>query len=147
MTPPGGPTPQLKGCTALTAPGNGSARSHREWLRSLPASQDPCGVPGCKNMRVTDDCCYQHSVGNSDTCTTVPNDGILDWVAIDAAARGLRKVRLTWVEKDIALGMILANGGTLCDAQERLGINIVGARQRNSRRLVAARKIAEALKP
>ena len=129
-------------------PGRGSdaAREHRQWLRSLTVSQDSCGVPGCTNKKITDDCCYKHSVGNSDACTTVPNDGILDWVAIDAAARGLRKVRLTWVEKDIALGTILANGGTLSDAEERLGISIIGTRQRHSRRFAAAVKIAEALK-
>lgn len=122
-----------------------TARAHRRRLRSLEVSSERCDVPGCPDYKITDDCCYRHSIGNSDAGSTVPNDGILDWIAIDAAARGLRQVRLTWVEKDIALGVILANGGTLTDAEERLGIHIAGTRQRYSRRFAAARKIAEAL--
>lgn len=121
------------------------AKARRRWLQTLIPGEESCRVPGCPEGKITDDCCYQHSLSNSDSRSTLPNDGILDWVAIDAAARGLRKVRLTWVEKDIALAMILHGGGTLTDAEERLGISIVGTRQRHSRRIVAATKILEAL--
>lgn len=120
-------------------------KARRRWLQTLIPGDERCHVPGCPEGKITDDCCYQHSLNNSDARTTLPNDGILDWVAIDSAARGLRRVRLTWVEKDIALALILFNGGTLTDAEERLGISIVGLRQRHSRRIVAATKILEAL--
>jgi hypothetical protein len=130
-------------------PGTGStaseaARQLRRQLRRTVPSSIACAVPGCGEGRVTHDCCYRHSLTGPRTAPdTVPNDGIIDWLAIDIAARGLRRVRLTWVEKDIAVGVILASGGGVQQAQDFTGARVTGSN--NGRRLEAALKIAEAL--
>lgn len=124
----------------------------RKALMRREVSTKPCGYPGCPGSALIDeegevtDCCYRHSLGNSDTDNNLPNDGIIDWTAIEVAASGARPVRLSWVEKDIALGRILAAGGTLADGERNLGIKVMGTRQRNSRRVKAAQRIAEVLR-
>jgi hypothetical protein len=120
----------------------------RRALKQREVSTKDCGYPTCSGKALTDeegdatDLCYTHSLGNSDTDNNLPNDGILDWTAIEVAASGARPVRLSWVEKDIALGYILAAGGTLADGERNLGISVMGTRQRNSRRVKAAETIA-----
>jgi len=120
----------------------------RKALRRREVSDRRCGYPACDGKALMDeegfatDCCYRHSLGNSDTDNNIPNDGIIDWTAIEVAYEGSRPVRLTWVEKDIALGYILAAGGTLADGERHLGIKVQGVRQRNSRRVKAAERIA-----
>ena len=82
----------------------------------------PCGVPGCLAPREEHDCCDEHSrpdYGNSPVFS--PNDGIIDEVAIDVVARGIRQVPLTWVEAEIAAGTMLARGLTITETMERLG--------------------------
>jgi hypothetical protein len=116
----------------------------RRYLRSLTPSGDPCGVPGCGDGRVLEDCCCRHSfTGQGNPANDVPNDGIIDWFAIDVAVRGLRRVRLSWVEKDIAVGTMLAQGDGVQAIQDRLGVRVSG--EVGGRRLVAAQEIAEAL--
>jgi hypothetical protein len=113
-------------------------------------SDKRCEYPGCEAFALTDeegfpvDCCYRHSLGNGFD-NTLPNDGIIDWTAIKIAISGSRPVRLTWVEKDIALGMILASDGTLADGERLLGVCVAASRYHRSRRVRAARRIAEAL--
>jgi hypothetical protein len=96
-------------------------------LARRPISDKPCEVPACEGAALVDedddetDCCYGHSLQSSDTENTLPNDGIIDWTAIEVAVQGTRPVSLTWVEKDIAIAMILARGGTITQACERVG--------------------------
>lgn len=123
----------------------------RKALRQREVSDKDCGYPTCGGKALIDeegdatDCCYRHSLGNSDTDNNLPNDGIIDQTAIEVGVKGLRPVKLTWVEKDIALGRILAAGGTLADGERNLGIQVQGSRQRNSRRVKNALRIAEYL--
>lgn len=128
-------------------PGNES----RKAVQRRKTSDKHCSVPGCKGRALIDeegdvtDCCYYHSLGNSDAENSLPNDGFIDWTAIEVASTGARRVRLTWVEKDIAFGRILASGGTFADAERNLGVCVQGARQHLSRRVKAAQAIAKAL--
>ena len=131
-------------------PGTGStavidtARRLRRRLRAIVPSSTPCAVPGCMAGRVQHDSCLFHSLtGQGHPAGEVPNDGIIDWIAIDVAVRGLRDVRLTWVEKDIATGVMLYKGVGVQAIQDRLGVRIVG--YADSRRYQAAEKIAAAL--
>lgn len=52
----------------------------------------------------------------------LPDDGIIDLVAVDIAARGQRIVRLTARERRLAADRILAAGGDLRTVAERLGV-------------------------
>jgi hypothetical protein len=59
------------------------------------------------------------------TCTRgdawlLPDDGIIDQVAVEIAARGERRVRLTAPERRAAAEVIVARGGTVSDIAERL---------------------------
>lgn len=81
---------------------------------------DTCGVPGCTADRTTEDCCHAHGL-NKGGRPTLPNDGVLDWIAIDIAVEGSREVRLTWIEWDIAAATILANGLPASEVATRLG--------------------------
>ena len=109
----------------------------RRALRRLPVSEVRCEVPSCEEGNIKNDCCYDHSVqrGGFGRNAVIHNDGIIDWVAIDVASRGLREVRLTWVEKDIAVAVMLAKGYGIHEAAERIGARV-------SR--LAAEKIAKA---
>lgn len=50
----------------------------------------------------------------------LPDDGIIDQVAVEIAAKGERRVALTAPERRAAAEMILARGGTARDIAERL---------------------------
>jgi hypothetical protein len=106
-------------------------------------------VPGCKGLALLDeedevtDCCYEHSLQGSDTDNALPNDGIIDWTAIEVAAQGARSVGLTWVEKDIVMATVLAEGGNITTALERAGVHHQCAHQ--GRRATAVQRIVEAL--
>lgn len=50
----------------------------------------------------------------------LPDDGIIDRVAVEIAAKGERRVRLTAPERRAAAEMILARGGTVPVIAERL---------------------------
>jgi hypothetical protein len=54
---------------------------------------------------------------------TLPDDGIIDPVAIEIAARGLRPVALTRPERQLAAARILARGGTPALICQRLHVN------------------------
>lgn len=94
-------------------PGPNSRPQYRA-LRELQPRQEPCGVPGCEGLRVTEDCCYPHSLNKSNPAA-LANDGVIDWLAIDLAVEAAREVRLTWVESNIAAARLLMQG---CSEQE-----------------------------
>ena len=50
----------------------------------------------------------------------LPEDGIIDPVAVEIAARGTRRVRLTAAERRLAAALILARGGSPADLARRL---------------------------
>jgi len=50
----------------------------------------------------------------------LPDDGIIDRVAVEIAAKGERRVKLTAPERRAAAELILARGGTVNDIAERL---------------------------
>jgi hypothetical protein len=50
----------------------------------------------------------------------LPDDGIIDPVAVEIAARGARRVRLTAAERRLAAALILARGGSPNDIARRL---------------------------
>lgn len=54
---------------------------------------------------------------------TLPEDGIIDELAIELAARGIRPVALTRTERRIAAALILAAGGTPYLITKRLHVS------------------------
>lgn len=108
----------------------------------MTPSDIPCVVPGCGLGRVTEDCCLTHSLmSNEGGGKSLHNDGIVDWLAVEIAASGTRQVQLTWVEKDIAAGVMFARGYGAEEIENRTGARVCGVP--TSRRVLAARKIAE----
>ena len=57
----------------------------------------------------------------------LPDDGIIDQVAVEIAAKGERPVALTAPERRAAAEMILARGGTVKDIAERLSMSDTAA--------------------
>jgi hypothetical protein len=55
-------------------------------------------------------------------CWLLPDDGIIDRIAVGIAVNGTRKVCLTWSERFLATERIKANGGTCEDVSERLSL-------------------------
>jgi hypothetical protein len=53
----------------------------------------------------------------------LPDDGIIDQVAVEIAAKGERRVALTAPERHAAAEIILARGGTVQVIAERLCMN------------------------
>jgi hypothetical protein len=51
------------------------------------------------------------------------DDGIIDLIAVDIAARGARAVALTRAERQLAAGIILARGGTRYQISKRLHVS------------------------
>jgi hypothetical protein len=124
----------------------------REKMRRRRVSEKACAYPGCPGSALFDehqivtDLCYEHSI-NRPGPGTLPNDGWIDWTAIEVGEQGAREIRMTWVEKDIALGRILAAGGTLADGERNLGIYCENRNQQQNRRVQAAYQIARHLNP
>lgn len=122
-------------------------KRRRTLLASRPVSDKQCEVPGCEGITLINeeddvtDCCYAHSLQGSDTENTLTNDGIIDWTAIDVAAQGARPVGLTWVEKDIVMAVVLAEGGNITQALACAGAH----HQHSGRRAAAIEKIRQAL--
>ncbi len=54
---------------------------------------------------------------------TLPDDGIIDPIAVEIAARGSRPVALTPAERQVAAARILARGGTPYLISKRLHIS------------------------
>ena len=52
----------------------------------------------------------------------IPDDGIIDPLAVQIAASGQRRVRLTRAERRLAAALILARGGSIYRVAQRLGI-------------------------
>lgn len=59
----------------------------------------------------------------------LPDDGIVDLVAVEIAAAGTRRVRLTVPERRFAAALILARGGSVGDIAARLHMNSRSARR------------------
>ena len=57
------------------------------------------------------------------TSWLLPDDGIIDPVAVEITAAGIRRVRLTVPERRAAAALILARGGTANDIAARLHIS------------------------
>lgn len=114
-------------------------------LKRLPVSDEECGVPGCKEPKITDDCCYHHSLydAHNTSPTSVPNDGIIDWTAIDIAIQGARPVRLSRVERDIAAAKLFKAGWSPTAIADHLGVSHAGLT--TGRRAEEVRRIMEAL--
>jgi hypothetical protein len=53
----------------------------------------------------------------------IPDDGIVDQVAVEIMARGERRVRLTRAERLAVAALVLARGGTVTDIKERLHVD------------------------
>lgn len=58
---------------------------------------------------------------------TLPEDGIIDELAIEIAAKGIRPVALTRTERRLAAALILAAGGTPYLVSRRLHISCQSA--------------------
>lgn len=58
----------------------------------------------------------------------IPDDGIIDGLAVRIAASGKRRVRLTPMERRFAAALIVAQGGTCYRVAEYLGISFWAAR-------------------
>jgi hypothetical protein len=58
----------------------------------------------------------------------IPDDGIIDAVAVEIAARGQRPVRLTRPERRAAAARILASGGTAWTIARNLRMSYAAAR-------------------
>ncbi|HEY1914684.1 MAG TPA: hypothetical protein VGH27_03825 [Streptosporangiaceae bacterium] len=54
---------------------------------------------------------------------TLPDDGIIDDLAVEIAARGIRPVALTRPERRLAAALILAAGGTPYQLVKRLHVS------------------------
>lgn len=124
---------------------NAETKRRLKALRSLPASGEECQVPGCTEDKITEDCCYEHSLDDAHNALqgSLPNDGIIDWVAVDLAVQGVRPVRLTRVEKDIAIAKMLKTGRSPTAVADSLGvshtsINDSGRRGREVARILKA---------
>lgn len=137
--PRAGRMPKLP--TAVRKLGPNGRPAYRALRALSPREGEPCGVPGCKDLRVTEECCYRHSL-NKSSPNFLPNDGLIDWQAIEVAAQGLREVSLTWVETVIAAGMILAEGGGVREVERRMHVFL----KSSSERLAEARAIADAIR-
>lgn len=88
-----------------------------------------CEVPGCTGTRVKEDSCTFHATPKNSP-GALPNDGIIDWIAIELATEGGRLPRLTWVERDIAAAVLFARGWQPRDVINRLGINLKSGKRR-----------------
>lgn len=53
----------------------------------------------------------------------IPEDGIIDAIAVQIAASGQRRVRLTRTERLFAAALIMARGGTAYQVHKRLGVS------------------------
>ncbi len=63
----------------------------------------------------------------------LPDDGIIDPIAVEITAAGTRRVALTKPERRAAAALILARGGTPADIAKRLHIGGSAARQMAAR--------------
>ena len=53
----------------------------------------------------------------------IPEDGIIDAIAVQIAASGQRRVKLTRTERRFAAALILARGGNAYQVHKRLGVS------------------------
>lgn len=104
---------------------------------------DQCGVPGCDRPRGDLDCCEEiHSKSRPGSRCYRPNDGVIDYVAIDLVTEGVRMIKLTWVEALIAVAKMLVRGVNVNEIWERLGFEF----RYGSRQQAEALAIAEAIR-
>lgn len=53
----------------------------------------------------------------------IPEDGVIDALAVRIAASGQRRVRLTRTERRLAAALIVARGGNAYQVHKRLGVS------------------------
>ncbi|REE96647.1 hypothetical protein [Thermomonospora umbrina] len=75
----------------------------------------------------------------------LPEDGIVDEIAVEVAAAGTRQVALTRTERELAAARILAAGGNATDIARRLFISYASAKALAAR--IAQENAAEAASP
>jgi hypothetical protein len=92
-------------------------------------------VPGCRTDAEIEDCCKTHGAAfhGPAALDSIPNDGILDFIAIEVAADKTRPVRLTWIERDVAAAYMLSQGHMREEVLERLGSNLFKSKRRTDR--------------
>jgi hypothetical protein len=59
----------------------------------------------------------------------LPEDGIVDWIAVGIAVSGARRVRLTRLERSLAVQSIVQGGGTAWDVSRRLFLSYSSAKR------------------
>ena len=67
-------------------------------------------------------------VGTARSTWVIPDDGIIDPIAVELAANGRRPVRLTRLERRAAAIRILASGGTIYVIAKRLNMSYPAAK-------------------
>ena len=67
-------------------------------------------------------------VGNARSTWVIPDDGIMDPIAVEIAANGQRPIRLTRLERREAAIRILASGGTIYVVAKRLNMSYPAAK-------------------
>lgn len=95
-----------------------------------------CAVPGCRLPgSKAKGLCPRHyrrwradQEPEADLNLIQPDDGIVDYIAVELAVKGTRVVRMTQTERRVAADKILAAGGDVVTVSERLGIPYEAAR-------------------
>lgn len=105
-----------------------------------------CVYPGCTWPREEEeDLCEGYHSGKwpnrkERTDRLVANDGIVDWQAIGLTVQGLRRVNLTWVERDIAIAMLLGQGYDVDTVLDRTGYKLEKDSRKYRRLIEVGRK-------
>ena len=116
---PGGWRPGDREATVGThSPGRLPLSSWQSWGEGRRLGKDECMAPGCCGPVWARGLCTKHlkqwqrgRYQNPDPWL-LPDDGIIDDIAVDVAVKGLRPVRLTQRERELAGAGILALGGS-----------------------------------
>lgn len=106
----------------------------RRWAKHERRTAPPCVRPGCSNpqyARKLCRACYERrrrKRSKFDPALIVPDDGIVDGIALEIAVTGMRVVRMTRKERRLAARRILLSGGDVPEVAARLGISQDSAR-------------------
>lgn len=129
----------------------------------LAVTPGACGLPGCPEPRLTvrnlcpceedecparhipSECCKRHSGNCAGQELWLPNDGIIDQVAIDSVVHEAAGIRLTWVEAMIVVAVMLAAGHSVNETTRRLGFDSHVYRHGVLRGVLAKEDLARAI--
>lgn len=94
-------------------------------MKGLLVPGPNCLVPGCTETKDEryEDTCSNHGRRKA-VRNTIPNDGVIDWLAIDLLIGQSREVAVTWLERDIAAARLAARDWTEQSIESYLGIYI-----------------------